>query len=55
MNGRKYSKYNVIMNVCIAMAVISALFFDHMGSYSWIAGTAGLLSGIIAAVTYFRD
>ena len=48
-------KYDITMNVCIMVAVLSAFIFERMGSYSWIAGTVGIMSGIIAAVTYLRD
>lgn len=50
MNERQYA---LIMNVCIVVAVLAALFFDYMGSYSWIAGSVGLLSGLVVVVTHF--
>lgn len=45
--------YNRISNGSLVIAVISALFFERLGRWSWIAGLFGIAAAVAAVVTYF--
>ncbi len=48
-------RYDSIANVCMWVAIVSALVFDWMGSLRWVAGGIGIAAGFLSAVNYFYN
>lgn len=47
--------YNRSANVCVVIAMISALLFEQSGGYYWIPGLFAIASGLTAAGIYFYN
>jgi hypothetical protein len=50
MNPRTYDR---VMNMCLVVAVVSALLWGHLGHLNQLAGVAGIGSGLVALFAYF--
>jgi hypothetical protein len=46
--------YGRLINVCAALGVLAALLYSHAGEFKWIPLIVAVLSGLGAAITYFR-
>ena len=47
--------YNRIANASIATAVVSALLFNRIGEYQWVAGCFGIAAGLVSASIYLYN
>jgi hypothetical protein len=45
--------YDRITTASVILAIISALLFERLGRWGWVAGVVGILAATAAAVTYF--
>ena len=47
--------YDRLANVFMLIAVVSALSFNSIGSWQWVAGGIGVAAGVAAVVLYFTN
>lgn len=47
--------YNSIINICTAVAVISAVLFDAVPLFKWAFLSFGLVAGVTSTITHFYD
>jgi hypothetical protein len=47
--------YNRVTNGSVVLAIVSALLFERLGRWGWIAGLLGILAASAAVITYFSN
>ena len=47
-------QYGRLVNVCMLIGALSALTFEPLGNWGWVAGGIGSIAAVAASVGYFK-